>query len=105
EAAEGRSNFIPVEPRRPHAAAAASREGATGLLDVVRVEEGYGLLAETLLGDVVVVDDLDRGIELWRANGHWRTLVTRDGEVVHADGVVSGGSTVPAEERLLAQRR
>ena len=105
EAAEGRSNFIPVEPRRPHGTGTAPREGATGLLDVVRVEEGYGLLAETLLGDVVVVDDLDRGIELWRANGNWRTLVTREGEVVHADGVVSGGSSAPAEERLLAQRR
>jgi chromosome segregation protein len=103
EDAAGRSNFIPVEPRQPHAGPAV-RDGVTGLLDVVRVEEGYGRLAESLLGDAVVVDDLDRGIELWRANGHWRTLVTREGEVVHPDGVVSGGSA-PSEERLLAQRR
>jgi chromosome segregation protein len=105
----GRSSFIPMEPRRPHGgdpgAAASPRDGFTGLLDVVRVEEGYGALAEALLGDTVVVDDLDRGLEMWRRNGRWRTLVTRDGEVVHPDGAVSGGSSGPYEESLLAQRR
>ncbi len=103
----GRSNFIPVDPRRPYGMerGVAARGGMTGLLDVVRVEEGYGALAESLLGDAVLVDDLDRGLELWRQNGHWRTLVTLDGEVVHADGVVAGGSSGPYEERLLAQRR
>jgi chromosome segregation protein len=104
----GRSHFIPVRPRRPDVAglaAAPPRDGCTGLLEVVRVEEGYADLAERLLGDAVLVDDLDHGIELWRRNGHWRTLVTRDGEVVRPDGAVGGGSSAPPEERLLAQRR
>ncbi|MBI2963356.1 MAG: chromosome segregation protein SMC [Deltaproteobacteria bacterium] len=102
----GRSNFIPVEPRRPQRAEAApAAERCTGLLDVVRVEEGYGPLAESLLGDAVLVDSLDHGLELWQRNGRWRTLVTLEGEVVYADGVVSGGSAGPYEERLLAQRR
>jgi chromosome segregation protein len=105
----GRSTFIPAEPRRRHGlergGGASARDGFTGLLDVVRVEEGYGTLAEALLGDAVVVDDLDRGLEVWRRNGRWRTLVTLDGEVVHPDGAVSGGSSGPYEESLLAQRR
>ena len=110
EEGSGRASFMPLEPRRPHwgesaASLASPREGDTGLLDVVRVEEGYGALAESLLGDAVLVDDLDHGIELWRRNGRWRTLVTREGEVVHPDGVVGGGSSGPYEERLLAQRR
>jgi chromosome segregation protein len=104
----GRSNFIPVEPRRAHAEPAMPvpiRDGTTGLLEIVRVEEGYGALAESLLGDAVLVEDLEQGIELWRRNGQWRTLVTREGEIVHPDGAVGGGSSAPAEERLLAQRR
>jgi chromosome segregation protein len=103
----GRSHFIPVRPRRPDVADSTvePRDDCTGLLEVVRVEEGYGDLAERLLGDAVLVDDLDRGIELWRRNGHWRTLVTREGEVVRPDGAVGGGSSAPPEERLLAQRR
>jgi chromosome segregation protein len=110
EEGSGRSNFILVEPRRPllaerAASTASPPNGSTGLLDVVRVEEGYGALAESLLGDAVLVDDLERGIELWRRNGRWRTLVTREGEVVHPEGVVGGGSSGPYEERLLAQRR
>jgi chromosome segregation protein len=107
-AGSGRSNFIPVRPRQPHlgdAPAGSPRDGCTPLLEALRVEEGYGDLAASLLGDAVLVDDLDRGIELWRRNGHWRTLVTRDGEVVHPDGAIGGGSAPPAEERLLAQRR
>src|SRR5207302_10238897 len=64
-----------------------------------------GRLAETLRGDAVVVDDLEHGVELWRRSGQWRTLVTREGEVGPPDGVVSGGSSAPSEERLLAQRR
>ncbi|MGH7821408.1 MAG: hypothetical protein ACREQ9_16720, partial [Candidatus Binatia bacterium] len=107
----GRSHFVPVEPREPHAAEPAAgaeesgRDGLTSLLDVVRVEEGYGRLAESLLGDTVLVPDLERGIELWRKNGRWRTLVTLEGEVVHPNGVLAGGSSGPVEERLLAQRR
>ena len=108
QAGSGRSNFLPVQPRRARPADPASeppRDDCTGLLEVVRVEEGYGDLAECLLGDAVLVDDLDHGIELWRRNGHWRTLVTREGEVVHPDGAIGGGSSAPREERLLAQRR
>jgi chromosome segregation protein len=109
EANAGRSNFVPLEPRRPHLvevdSSAGPRAAGTGLLDVVRVEEGYGALAETLLGDAYLVDDLDRGLEVWRRNGHWRTLVTPEGEVLAADGVVSGGSAGRYEEHLLAQRR
>jgi chromosome segregation protein len=108
QAGSGRSNFLPVQPRRARLADSTSqppRDDCTGLLDVVRVEEGYGELAKCLLGDAVLVDDLDHGIELWRRNGHWRTLVTREGEVVHPDGAIGGGSSAPREERLLAQRR
>jgi len=109
DANAGRSNFVPLEPRRPHLvpvdASSGPRAVGTGLLDVVRVEEGYGALAETLLGDAYLVDDLDRGLEIWRRNGHWRTLVTPEGEVLAADGVVSGGSAGRYEEHLLAQRR
>jgi chromosome segregation protein len=108
QAGLGRSNFIPVRPRRPDVGdppPGPPRDDCPRLLEAVRVEEGYGDLAESLLGDAVLVEDLDRGLELWRRNGHWRTLVTRDGEVVHPDGAVGGGSAAPAEERLLAQRR
>ncbi|MET0154187.1 MAG: chromosome segregation protein SMC [Candidatus Binatia bacterium] len=108
QAGSGRSNFIPVRPRQPQLGdppVGSPSDGCTRLLEAVRVEEGYGDLAESLLGDAVLVDDLDRGIELWRRNGHWRTLVTREGEVVHPDGAIGGGSAPPAEERLLAQRR
>ncbi len=108
DAEAGRSNFVPLEPRRlPHQEMPRSvlREGHTGLLDVVRVQEGFGALAESLLGDAVLVDDLEHAIALWRKNGVHRTMVTPEGEVLHPDGVVSGGSSGPREELLLVRRR
>ena len=106
-AAGGRSGFIPLETARPTVrdVDALRVEGAAPLLELVQVEEGYGPLAERLLGDAVVVNDLGAGLAIYRRNGAVRTIVTRDGDVVHPSGVISGGSEAPYEEGLLAQRR
>jgi len=45
---------------------------------------------ESLLGRVVVVEDIDVALKLARTSG-WSRLVTLDGEVVHGSGAVSGG--------------
>ncbi|MSP60201.1 MAG: chromosome segregation protein SMC [Myxococcales bacterium] len=113
---EGRSSFIPLKPRllpSDHTGDGAMEvvlpealaEGTRGrLLDLVRCDEDYGAVAEALLGDVVVVDDLVRAIDLWRA-GERRTLVTVDGELVNPSGVVTGGSRDAAGAGVLQQKR
>ncbi len=91
---EGRSSFIPLRPRMPSAPqndVEVVGEARGRLLDLVRCEDEYGAVAETLLGDVLVVEDLVQAIDLWRA-GERRTLVTLEGELVDPRGIVSGGS-------------
>jgi chromosome segregation protein len=113
---EGRSSFVPIKAREAdssfgHTGEAdleivpVEAEGTRGrLIDLVTCEEEYGAVARALLGEVVVVDDLVRAIDLWRA-GERRTLVTLEGELVDPAGVVTGGSRDAAGAGVLQQKR
>jgi len=104
----GRGSFIPMAPRKLplNPSGLASLNGATRpLLDVVNVQDGYRELAELLLGDVILVPDLNTAVNLWRRNGVYVTMVTPEGDVMDPCGVITGGSDKPIEEEMLARRR
>lgn len=104
----GRGSFIPLSPRpvRMHGNGASGLNGHTRrLLDLVDVEEPYRRVAETLLGEVVLVPDLNSGLALWRKNGVHVTMVTPEGDVIDATGVITGGSERPLEEDIVSRRR
>jgi len=68
-------------------------EGVRGpLLDLIGYDRHFDRVANFLLGDVVVVENLKRALELWRETQTTKTIVTLDGEVVDPHGVVTGGS-------------
>jgi len=68
-------------------------EGVRGpLLDLIGYDRHFDRVATFLLGDVVVVENLKRALELWRETQTTKTIVTLDGEVVDPHGVVTGGS-------------
>jgi chromosome segregation protein len=62
------------------------------LLDLIGYDRHYDSVASYLLGDVLVVENLARALELWRETQTTKTIVTLDGEVVDPHGVVTGGS-------------
>jgi chromosome segregation protein len=105
--ASGRGSFIPRQlcrkQQRPLPLGEA--EVIAPLLEVISVKEGYREVAEYLLSDVVVVQDLKAGLALWNRNGFYSTLVTPDGEVIDPMGIVTGGSGDSLEGNLLTQRR
>ncbi len=104
--ASGRSSFIPLRPRVPDFSDVAKLNGTSRrLMDLVSVEERYRGVASSLLGDVVLVPDLQSAIGLWRKNGIRVTLVTPEGDVIDPSGVITGGSDRPIEEEILARRR
>ncbi|HEY4185292.1 MAG TPA: chromosome segregation protein SMC [Polyangia bacterium] len=68
-------------------------EGVRGpLLDLIGYDRAFDKVATYLLGDVLVVENLTRALELWRETRTTKTIVTLDGEVVDPHGVVTGGS-------------
>jgi chromosome segregation protein len=75
------------------------------MTDLVPAKPGYEPVAKALFGDVVVVESLEKAHELWVSNGHRKTLVTLDGEVLDPMGLFTGGSSAGVSEGLLGQKR
>jgi chromosome segregation protein len=62
------------------------------LLQFVKVKEGFAPLAEFLIGGVAVVQHLEEALLWIKKEGGFKTLVTREGDMVERSGVISGGS-------------
>jgi len=81
-------------------------QGVLGpLRHFVRVKSDYDRVGQYLFGDVYLVQNLNRALELWNSNGHRKTLVTLDGEVVDPTGIVSGGSRESGTQAILEKKR
>ena len=124
-AAEGRASLIPMsrlraDPARPasgEAPADAAAEAAYEIpahpgvvkpcLDVVTFDPAYEKVVRFLLADALIVRDLPSALEIWqeRAGKAGRTLVTLDGEVLDAHGVVTGGPLEGEGHGALQRRR
>jgi chromosome segregation protein len=117
DAGAGRSSFVPyagasasgieVEDRVAinAASAATGGEGVLGrLVDMVKFDSGFAEVGQSLLGESVVVDTLDRALELHQ-QGILQTLVTLDGDIIDDRGVVTGGSREAQGASVLAQKR
>ena len=93
----GRGSFIPVKGiRNPSyqltGGGMPSGDGLKELIDEVKVKEGYEEIVRYLLGDIVVMDTLEEAYEVWNRNGIIKTFVTKNGEIINPQGVVTGGS-------------
>lgn len=106
-AASGRSSFIPMDIRHANAEGQQpTGEGVIGpMTNFVSMTDDYRHICDYLLGDVVLVEDLERALGFWQSGQYRKTFVTRDGSVVDVSGVVTGGSSAGVEEQLVAQKR
>jgi chromosome segregation protein len=123
---EGRSSFIPLTLRAPTPAgtvlydsggltteAAPSPDlmfmampGVRGtMLDLIGYDHQYDRVATYLLGDVLVCEDLEKALTVWRQTKTDKTIVTLEGEVIDPSGVVTGGSRESAVAGILSQKR
>ncbi len=75
------------------------------MLDLISYDRKYDAVASYLLGDVLVVEDLERALALWRETRTTKTIVTLEGEVIDPHGVVTGGSRESALAGVLEQKR
>lgn len=120
EAGAGRGSFIPLNPRVGSGPVYSNGngygsehgqmnvmtgEGVVPLLEFLSVDPRYRTVAESLLGEALLVPTLESGFQLWRQNGSQRTFVTLEGDLISSQGVVSGGGEGFAEEALLERRR
>ncbi|MEO8287190.1 MAG: chromosome segregation protein SMC [Chloroflexota bacterium] len=101
-AGSGRATFLPLDTLRSSSSPAAPRgPGIVGVArDLVEFEPYLGTLADSLLGRLLIVEDLAsarRTLSGIQTNSPW-TLATIGGEVVRPGGSVTGGSNARADD-------
>ncbi len=107
----GRSSFYPANyamqmveatPEKEHLKSASGVKAV--LEDVVRAPERFKPVVESLLRNVAVVETIRTAIEL-RSNFPGWTFVTPEGDLLDADGVLTGGTAESADSGVLKRRR
>jgi len=88
----GRSGFIPMSSVRSMESDPKTRpEPSKMLLNHITVKSGFKKITDALLGHVIVTDDLEEAIDIWNRNGSLQTIVTKEGDVVSHQGIITGG--------------
>lgn len=91
----GRSSFLPRGVKRDKDSNQGSKDIESGkplpLMQFVNVRDSFTPLADYLIGDVGVVEDMEKALRWIEEGREFSTLVTLEGEVVERSGVISGG--------------
>ena len=104
ERKRGRSSFVPLHDLKRNSQDQIP-DSFTPLSDLVSVPEAYRPLLNALLGDTVLVDNLEQALSLWKNNGTNLCFITPEGDIVDQRGVISGGRLAQSSSGLLARRR
>ena len=92
----GRATFQPIPLMRPSEVTHELRRllNESGIIgrasELVTCRSKHRPVIDSLLGRVVIVEDIDVALKFAKTNG-WGRMVTLDGEVVHSSGAVTGG--------------
>ncbi len=107
----GRATFLPMTVLKArsmnadHATVANNTIGFLGTAsDFVDNEERFDLIKHSLLGNVLVCDNLINANELAKRLHYYYKIITLDGDVVHKGGSMTGGRSGHAASPLTIQR-
>lgn len=92
----GRATFLPVSTISGNELNSSSFENFEGYIGIasslVSCDNKFRAIINSVLGKVVVVNNLDDAVSLAQKNGYKFKIVTKDGQVINAGGSLSGGS-------------
>ncbi len=105
----GRATFLPLtsikntqEFKNPEA---LKEKGVIGMADeLVKVDKKYRDVAKSLLGRIIVVDNIDNAVKIAAKFRHSLRMVTIEGELLVPGGAISGGA-FKNNSNLLGRRR
>lgn len=105
----GRATFLPLtsitRPQEFKMPDVLKETGAIGLADtLVRTEPKYSNVAKSLLGRIVVIDNVDNAAKIARKYRYMVRMVTLEGELLVPGGAISGGA-YRNNSSLLGRRR
>lgn len=92
----GRATFLPLTSIRGKYLNEQGLSGQSGFVavasDLVTCDAAYRQIAESLLGRIVIAQDIDKGTEIAKRYSYRFKIVTLDGQVINAGGSFTGGS-------------
>lgn len=107
----GRATFLPITSVKPRYLSSKETrvESCNGFLGIgshlVYYDPSIKGIIESLLGRVVIADNLDNGINMAKEFGYSFKIVTVDGEVLNPGGSITGGSNQSKEIGLLQRKK
>ncbi len=102
--AKGRSSFLPLTELH-RKVEDGSTNGFPLLREQVKVSEEYKPIIDVLLGNAVLVEDLNQAVAAWASNGKSHCLVTPEGDMIDPCGIMSGGKTAQSSHGIFARKR
>lgn len=105
----GRATFLPLtaitNPQEFKNPDALKEKGVIGMADeLAKTDSKYRNVAKTMLGRIVVVDNVDNAVKIARKFDYGIRMVTLEGELLAPGGAISGG-TFKNSSNLLSRRR
>ena len=105
----GRVTFLPLDILRTRPFNGDSLLGKPGVIglaaELLDYDSKYEVAVQQLLGNTVVVENLDIAIQLTRSSRHNARLVTLEGELINTSGAVTGGHNTSSTSGLLSRSR
>lgn len=91
----GRGTFISIKDERINTEIYKTAENFKSLFDIVQIEKIRSNIIERTLKKVFLVSTLDEALEARKGANDNSSYITTDGDIVHANGAISGGPTQP----------
>ncbi|HXW83571.1 MAG TPA: hypothetical protein VEJ86_04150, partial [Candidatus Binataceae bacterium] len=106
ETRAGQMSFLQAPGAEVPAHESIQAPGIAGrLVDMLEIDPRYAPLAEMVLGNVMLAEDLSAALSASNLNGHGTLFVTRDGDLLAPGRVIRGGSAgAPVRNDDLAGR-
>ena len=107
----GQVTFLPIEALKPHyendqIRSAARDKGAIGFaIDLVSYDKKFENVIHNLLGNTLIVDNIQNATQIARRYPRAFKIVTLDGDVISVNGSMTGGSRREVAGNLLANER
>ncbi|MYG07758.1 chromosome segregation protein SMC [Candidatus Poribacteria bacterium] len=105
----GRVKFLPLDfirERRFYDEALLNKPGVIGVAqDLIDYAPEYEPAMQHLLGNTLIIEDLDAAVALTRQFRPRARLVTLDGDIIDTSGAITGGQTNQRQSGLLGRAR
>ncbi len=96
ETKAGRATFLPISTIKKRNTDISKIKGMKGYIDIasnlIDVEKRYEGVKSSLLGAIVVADNIDNAVLIAKASDYKIKIVTLSGEVMQTGGAMTGGS-------------